>query len=84
MPRLWLNMLTPQGQGPPLWTFSFLYIPLKSVGPDLMPFSTPLILPYLLHLWFYKFASFQFSIIIVPHVDTFSCACATSSSSFVC
>ena len=39
MPRPWLNMLTPQGQGPPLWTSSFLYIPLKSVGPDLMLFS---------------------------------------------
>ena len=27
MPRLWINVLTPQGKVPPMWTFSSLQIP---------------------------------------------------------
>ena len=38
MPRLWLDLLTPQGSGLPIHTTSSLQIPPRGTGPNLMPF----------------------------------------------
>ena len=38
MPKLWLDLLAPQSEGPPMWTFSSFQISPRGSGPDLMPF----------------------------------------------
>ena len=38
MPKLWLDLLTPQSEGPPMWTFSSFQIPPRDAGPYLIPF----------------------------------------------
>ena len=38
MPRLWLNLLTPLGASPPVWTFCSLQISPRSTSPNPKPF----------------------------------------------
>ena len=41
MPSLWLNLFAPQGEGPPMKTFSSFQIPFRGRGPNPMPLFHP-------------------------------------------
>ena len=77
MPRLWHDLLTPQGEDPPMWTFSSLQIPPGGVGPDPTPFfSWPTRLngdlPFSFAcIGFLLPVSSYVSMRIIPHLDVF-------------
>lgn len=81
MPRWRLDLLAPQGEGPPLQTFSSLQSFPKGAGPNPMPFSLSYLVTWrsLLQLQLYK--SFflpilsWFSMRIVPHISVFRMCC---------
>ena len=81
MPRWRLDLLAPQGEGPPLQTFSSLQSFPKGAGPNPMPFSLSYLVTWrsLLQLWLHKSfflpISCWFSMRIVPHVSVFLLCC---------
>ena len=38
LPSLWLSLLAPQGEGPPMQTVSAFHVPFRAGGPNLTPF----------------------------------------------
>ena len=74
MPRLWVDLFPPQGEGPHVWTFCFLQIPPKGASPDLMPsFPSYLIIwRSFLQLWLHK-RSARFQLVFCENCSTCRC-----------
>ena len=75
MPSLWLNLLAPQGKGPPIQTFSSFQIPLRGRGPNPTPFfpSYPVTWKSFLQLWLYRSSSASFQLVF--HEQCSACRC---------